>query len=72
MGIVLEKRKDAGLSQGQVAKLIGIERSSYTHIELGRMPSIKTAKALAALFRCTIDEILSEVTDSPPQEAAHV
>lgn len=31
-----EVRKDAGLTQKQIAKLIGISKSSYGHYEIGR------------------------------------
>ncbi|MCM2677736.1 helix-turn-helix transcriptional regulator [Alkalicoccobacillus plakortidis] len=45
-----QKRNEKKLTQAQVAKIIGIDRSYYTKIELGLVPSVKVAKKLAQLF----------------------
>lgn len=40
-----ETRKKAGLTQKQIAKLIGISKSSYGHYEIGRRKlPVETAK----------------------------
>ena len=42
------RRKELNLTQAQVAKSAGIDRSSYCNIELGvRKPSVTTAKKLS-------------------------
>ncbi|NGQ93644.1 helix-turn-helix transcriptional regulator [Brevibacillus sp. SYP-B805] len=42
-----EKRK---MTQERVAELAGIERSYYTKIENGTVPSVKVAKRIANVF----------------------
>ena len=45
---LIELRKERGLSQYQLADLVGISRSHYTTIESGlRTPSGRTAKKIA-------------------------
>ncbi|GGK32987.1 hypothetical protein GCM10010965_27330 [Caldalkalibacillus thermarum] len=43
-------RKDHDLTQEQIAKLAGIERSTYTKAENGYPVSIETAKAIGKVF----------------------
>ena len=46
-------------SQFQVAKILIIDRSTYTNYELGKIePDIRTLKALARLFNISIDALL--------------
>ena len=44
--ILIQRRKLLGLSHQDVAKKVGIDRSYYTKIENGLVPSVKVAKAL--------------------------
>ncbi|WP_144559927.1 helix-turn-helix domain-containing protein [Shouchella miscanthi] len=48
--ILVKKRTESNLTQAKVAEIIGIDRSYYTKIELGLVPSVKVAKKLANLF----------------------
>jgi putative transcriptional regulator len=48
---LVEKRNKFKLSQGEVARLAGIHRGSYTNIELGRRnPSVRVAKKIGAVL----------------------
>ena len=44
--LLIERRKLLGYSQQNVADLVGIDRSYYTKIELGLVPSVKVAKSI--------------------------
>lgn len=44
--IVKQRRNELGMSQMQVAKEAGIERSYYTKIENGLKPSVKVAQSI--------------------------
>ena len=47
------------LSQSEIAKMLNIDRSSYTNYELGKTePSIGTLKKLAGIFRVSVDRIV--------------
>ncbi|WP_434565128.1 helix-turn-helix transcriptional regulator [Thermoanaerobacterium thermosaccharolyticum] len=53
-----EIRKNAGLTQKEIAKKIGIDRASYANIELGkRDPSLEIAIKIANLFGKKVDDI---------------
>lgn len=61
---LLEKRKEKGLSQEQLASMVGVSRPFISQMETGEhLPSIKTAKALANVLECTVDELLREDDD---------
>ncbi|MCR4646250.1 MAG: helix-turn-helix transcriptional regulator [Oscillospiraceae bacterium] len=52
-----------GMTQRQVADAIGVSATSITQYESGdREPSIDKLKKLAALFDCTIDELVNGKT----------
>lgn len=54
-------REKAGLSQAETARQLNVSRSAVCIWEAGRSnPSIENLKAAAALFRCTVDELLRE------------
>ncbi len=58
-------RKNAGLSQEQISRLLGIDRSTYAYYETNKTnPSIPYLIILSKLYRLTIDELLG-VTDRP-------
>ncbi|MCM3699247.1 helix-turn-helix transcriptional regulator [Paenibacillus macerans] len=48
---LVDKRTQLGLTQEKVAELAGIERSYYTKIENGTLPSVKVAKRIAGVLR---------------------
>ena len=53
-----ELREAKGLSQNEVAKLIGVTRTAYLHYETGRYKPIRKIKELCNLFNVTSDYIL--------------
>ncbi|MBQ8538499.1 MAG: helix-turn-helix domain-containing protein [Ruminococcus sp.] len=60
VGTKLRKcRINCGFSQQQVAKAIGVERSTYTCYENGRFqPKVETIMELAKIFRVNFVELL--------------
>lgn len=72
-----ELREAKGLSQSEVAKLIGVTRTAYLHYETGRYRPIRKIKELCNLFNVTSDYILgndversnkSEVKEKKPAD----
>lgn len=52
-------RKNAGLTQKQVANAVGVERSAYTCYEIGKtMPKPATLQRLARLYKTNVDSLL--------------
>lgn len=47
---LIDYRKNASLTQEEVAKLCSIERSTYTKAEIGYPIHIKTAKKIATVL----------------------
>ncbi|RFB31382.1 XRE family transcriptional regulator [Brevibacillus sp. VP] len=47
---LIDLRKSKGLTHEQVARLAGINRSTYTKAENGFAVSVKTAKRIASVF----------------------
>src|SRR3546814_504119 len=59
-----EARKLAGISQGQVAKLLGVHRPSITEIEAGnRRVSAEELSKLAKIYDVTVSWLLAETVD---------
>jgi transcriptional regulator with XRE-family HTH domain len=60
-----EARKLAGLSQGQVAKLLGLHRPSVSEMEAGnRRVSSEELAQLAELYDVSVGWLLGEVADT--------
>lgn len=56
--VLIELRKKAGLTQEQMARLIGIDRGFYAHIEKGRRtPSLPVALRIAQILGRSVEEI---------------
>lgn len=54
-------REESGLSQESVAAYVGVGRSAVAMWETGKTtPRTETLPKLAALFRCTVDELLTD------------
>lgn len=54
-----ERRAALKMTQEEVAKAIGVSGLSIWHYENGNFkPKYEAAKALAALYGCTIEEIM--------------
>ena len=55
---VRERRDAEGLSQGELAKELGVSRQTINSIETGKyMPSLPLALALARFFETTVEEM---------------
>lgn len=48
---LIDKRTQLGLTQEKVAESVGIERSYYTKIENGTVPSVRVAKRIAEVLQ---------------------
>ena len=60
-----ERRKEKNLKQEDVAKILGVDRSTVSKWETGEfLPSSKLLIAMAAILDCTSDDILL-ATNSP-------
>ncbi|WP_303997166.1 helix-turn-helix domain-containing protein [Megamonas hypermegale] len=57
-------REQKGLSQSEVAKLLGINRTTYVHYETGYSKPTQKLKELCKLFNTTADYIMG--TDTTP------
>lgn len=58
---MIEKlRKSKSMTQEELAKAVGVSRSTVTMWETGKsVPRPAILKELAAMFGCTIDELLA-------------
>lgn len=57
---VKARRTKLGLTQEDLAKLVGVSRQSVISIERGRyVPSLTLALRLARAFACSTDELFS-------------
>jgi putative transcriptional regulator len=58
---VRQLREDQGLSQGQLAGLLGVSRQTVNAIETGRYdPSLPLALRIARLFGFSVEEIFHD------------
>lgn len=71
--LLVQRRKQLGFSQQEIADKVGIDRSYYTKIENGLVPSVKVAKALGRHlgFNWTIffDDNCAKTTQNNQKEA---
>ena len=59
---LLNARKLRGLTQAQIAKLAGIDRTVYTRIERGqRIPTVNTAIIIADILQVNVENIFTPV-----------
>lgn len=61
-------REKTGLSQKDVAKLLGVGRTTYVHYETGHAKPSKRLKELCSIFKTTSDYIMGTDTDLPEIE----
>ena len=54
-----ELRNELGFSQTTVAEYLGIDRTTYTKYELGRMPDVSTVIKIASLYNISAESIIS-------------
>lgn len=56
-----QMRKDAGLTQAQLAELVDVTQECVSRWETGeRSPMIATAFKIATVLNCTIDDLIKE------------
>ncbi len=61
-------RQNAGLSQGQVARLLGLHRPTVTEIEAGRRKvAVHELKKLASIYRVSFTWLCCEDEDIDPR-----
>lgn len=66
------RRQELGLRQADVSRLLGIDRSSYAHWELGHgRITLQSARKLAAILQTTIDALFPEDLSDPQDLQAH-
>ena len=59
------RREAVGMTQGELAKLVGVRRETIVHLENGRYnPSLKLAMDIAKIFDTTVEELFSFLEDS--------
>ena len=60
-----QRRKQAGLTQKSVAQALEVDQSAVSLWEKGpRPPLLKYQRKLAALYGCTVDELLTDEKES--------
>ncbi|MBU4215042.1 MAG: helix-turn-helix transcriptional regulator [Actinobacteria bacterium] len=63
--LVADKRREAGLSQEDLAVRAGVSRQTINSIERGRYePRLSLAFRLAAVFSCQIEDLFDPREDS--------
>lgn len=57
---IRENREKQGLTQSELADLVGVRRETIVNLERGRYnPSLKLAMDIAKVFHVTVEEIFS-------------
>jgi len=67
-------REEKDLTQAQVAKILGVSRTTYTQYETGKSePDLATVSKLAEIYETSVDFLLGKTDISTPIEtiAAH-
>lgn len=70
---MIKRRKKLGLTQKEVAKCVGIARTTYTNIELGdKNPSLQVALRIKEALKTEDDDIflISNVPDGNDTQSA--
>ncbi len=54
------RRESMGITQGELAKMVGVRRETIVHLENGRYnPSLKLAMDIAKILGTTVEELFS-------------
>ena len=62
MNKLVTLRKRAGLTQRELARLVGVVQASITQYESGkRKPNIITLKKISEVLNCTTDQLLEDI-----------
>ena len=60
--VVIDARKARGLTQEQIADMLGVSRPTYISIESGKKePTLSQAEVLAGIFRLSLEDLLDSV-----------
>lgn len=66
-------RKEASLSQAQLAKMLGVSQTAVSQWEISKtFPDIRVAMKLATIFGVTIEDLLAESERIPLQGVAQI
>ena len=58
-----ELRIKSGYTQSQIAKILNIDRSTYSYYEIGKtMPDLSALVTLAKIFNISLNELLADET----------
>jgi len=68
---VKELRKEVGLSQTDLGKIVGVPYQSIQNVELGRVKNPRYMKQLADALETSIDYLVNGVTKADPKPVAH-
>ena len=61
-----ELRVKSGYTQSQIAKILNIDRSTYSYYEIGKTtPDVSALIILAKVFNIPINELLADESSSP-------
>lgn len=72
MGIA-SRRKQLGLSQYDLAEMLGVDQTSVHNWERGKaMPAAKRLPVIARILKCSIDELLQEDGENDQQGESKV
>lgn len=64
-----ELRIKSGYTQSQIAKILNIDRSTYSYYEIGKTtPDVSVLVTLAKVFNIPIDQLLAD--ESTPKDVA--
>lgn len=70
---IAAKRVENGLSQENVAEILGISREAVSRMETGvAIPSVVRLAELAEIFGCAIEELLTEASNRKLDQAKHI
>ena len=59
------RREAAEMTQGELAKLVGVRRETIVHLENGKYnPSLKLAMDIAKVFCTTVEDLFSFSEDA--------
>ena len=64
MNRIQSARQQQGITQGNLAKLIGVERSTVSKWETGKgIPGVEMLPKLADMLKCTVDDLVRPNND---------